>query len=52
MDDAACLTLDDSDVLTAERAARDAAALLALLEAGPVIKLLPNRPRLRPAFVL
>jgi hypothetical protein len=52
VDDAACLTLDDSDGLTAERAACDAAALLALLEGEAVIKLLPNRPRLRPAFVL
>ncbi len=51
VDDAACLTLDDSDVLTAERAVRDAAALLALLEGEAVIKLLPNRPRLRPELV-
>ncbi len=51
VDDAVCLTLDDSDVLTAERAARDAAALLALLEGEAVIKLLPNRPRLRPELV-
>jgi hypothetical protein len=51
VDDAACITLDDSDVLTAERAARDARALLALLEGEDVIKLLPNRPQLQPEFV-
>jgi hypothetical protein len=51
MDDAACLTLDDSDVLTAERAAADAAALLGLLEGEAVIKPLPNHPRLRPELV-
>ncbi len=50
VDDAACITLDDSDdsdMLTAERVAADARTLLALLGAGVVLDLLPYRPQLQ-----
>jgi hypothetical protein len=43
MDEAACMMLDDSRPLTADRAVADAADLLVILGAVDVLKRTPNR---------